>query len=389
MEIEKYLTGKGIDVSRKSSLVAENVKHVFIEPNNLYSLRNDFDYESLDFIYSKNLINETKFYKILIKEWANFCKVNGFIIIEMKSNKILKFLDLVNEINLLLKDKAEILEKTEEGDECKIIIKKKKEILKKEDSINKWSFGILSDGKRKEQVNLEIESIRALKIPYYEIIICGKYDGDKRDDVKIIDFNPEKAWITKKKNLICESAKYENIVITHDRFIFNLDWYEGMKKYGNYFEILSCNITDSEGKRVDDWITSGTELTPDFAFHGIMDPRDWDSGGYIDGGFYILKKDVWRKVKWDETLLWGQSEDLVLSRDFLNNGFVARFNTHSSVKTFSKRCQYYFVEFNPIKRGKFIDKPVFNRLKHFVKKNFLKKYYLRKYYKSIKDNNIK
>src|SRR3989344_5696967 len=101
--IEKYIKGNGFDVSRESSLSSENkIKHVFIEPDNLYSLRNFANFESLDFIYSKNLINETKFYKILLKEWFNICKVGGHIIIEMVPNKILTFSDLIDECNLHL-----------------------------------------------------------------------------------------------------------------------------------------------------------------------------------------------------------------------------------------------------------------------------------------------
>ena len=103
MNKEKYFIGEGLDVSKNFYLYSEKkVKHGFVEPNNFYTLKKFANYETLDFIYSKNLINETKFYKILLKEWSYFCRVGGFIIIEMSSNEILSFEDLEKCINLLL-----------------------------------------------------------------------------------------------------------------------------------------------------------------------------------------------------------------------------------------------------------------------------------------------
>lgn len=385
MDISVYLRGRGIDVSREAILVDKRMKHYFVEPNNFYTLKENFDFESLDFIYSNNLINETKFFKILLKEWFNFCKLKGYIIIVAKTNRILNSNMLIDECNLLFFGKAKIIAKEEIDGQFTVIIQKTKQVLNKKDSMDKWSFGILSDGKRPEQVEKEIESIRALKIPHYEIIICGRYLGDKNNDVQVIDFNPEKPWITKKKNLLCAKSKYENLVITHDRFTFDSDWYSGMKKYGNYFEILSCNITDIEGKRVDDWITYGRKMVPPIGLQGLMDPKDWDKNGYIDGGIYILKKDTWRKVRWDENLYWGQAEDLKLSKDFIENGFVARFNPYSSVKTSSKRWQYPYVAFDSLRQGKYTNKTFIKKLKHFVKTKILIGYYNYKFKKTLKN----
>ena len=82
MDITKYLLGKGVDVSRQPIL--KNCKHFFIEPNNLYFHKKIAPFESLDFVYSKNLINETKFFRILIKEWFYLCRVGGKITSQTK-----------------------------------------------------------------------------------------------------------------------------------------------------------------------------------------------------------------------------------------------------------------------------------------------------------------
>jgi hypothetical protein len=362
MKFEEYFKGIGLDVSRE--YVLKNCEHFFVEPNNLYSLKKFVDFESLNFIYSKNLINETKFYRILIKEWLNFCRVGGYIIISMKSNKILNFNQLIKECGLLIQDKGEIVEIRQDS----LVIKKTKSILKKGDSIDKWSFGILTNGKRDKEVDREINSIINQKIPHFEVIICGAYGGKFKKMVKKIDFNPEVLWITKKKNLICEKAKYENLVITHDRFEFDSWWYEGIKKYGNYFEVLSCVIKNPCEERIDDWVAFGEDKDFGMGIPGTLNYVDWDKNGYISGGFYILKKSVWEKCPWDNSIGGtGKPEDAKLSMDFYKKGFVARFNIFSSCKTIVEREKWFNFKFNKKRFISSKDRPFLNRLKNMIK----------------------
>lgn len=382
MNLKSYVDGDGIDVSKRHIL--EGHKHYFIEPDNFYSLKEVAKPESLDFVYSKDLINGTKFYRVLIKEWFYACKIKGKIIIEMQDNEILSFKDLINEIKILIGDKSKLIEKeyddyTREG---VMVIEKIKPVLNKADSIGKWTFGILTNGKRDDVVDKTIKSIIDLKISHYEILICGEYSNKPRYKIRNLGFNTEIPWITKKKNFICEEAKYENIVVMHDRYIFDKNWYEGMKKYGNYFEILSCVIKDGNGKRTDDWVTFGSNLNDKVPYgnQGWLEYRDWDKNGYIDGGFYILKKDVWRKVKWDNSLMWNQGEDIALARDFYNAGFVARFNPFSSCVTISTKYKWPIFEFDLRILGRKRGERLINRIKLEIKssKRLKRHYYVMK-----------
>lgn len=334
MDISIYTYGNGLDVSKEKSLKISNtyVEHLYIEPDNFYSFRDSKDYESLDFIYSKDLINKTKFHRILLKEWFNFCKVNGYIIIEFIQNELLDHIELLKEIKLLFGDKVKIVEDYyDKTEDCVIVIKKIKESLNKNDSIEKWSFGILTGGNREEWIDREIESIKKLNIPKYEIIICGS--NKSREGIKSIPFGPNDG-IGKGKNLMCKEAKYENIVLTHDKYIFDQNWHSGMKKYGNYFEILSCIIYDTHGERGGDWITYGTQFG-NLARIGMLEYKDWDKYGYIDGGCYILKKSVWKKINWNDNSRVGDKkpEDVDLSERWYENGFVTRFNHFSKLIT--------------------------------------------------------
>ncbi|MFH1425105.1 MAG: hypothetical protein ABIG28_00020 [archaeon] len=356
MEIEKYLKGIGLDVSRG--------KKSFVELDNFYTLKGFCDYESQDYIYSKNLVNETKFWRILIKEWLNFCKVGGHIVIEMKSNKLLDFPDLLKEVEVLAGEKGKIVDKEYSSERRSgiVVLKKTKPVLVKGDSIDNWSFGIISGGTTDMEVDRAVDSIISLGIPEYEIIISGfyggKYSKKRPKNVRLLPFDHVLPWITRKKNLICEAAKYENLAIIHDKFSFEKDWHEGMKKYGNYFEILGCTIRDTDGRRAQDWVTYGIPLRPfsKLSFTGgggNLEDRDWDRNINI-GGFALLKKSVWKECPWDERLLLFQTEDMKISGDFYAAGFVPRFNPHANAKAWRPGYGEYQLryKFNKKKLGR-------------------------------------
>ena len=194
------------------------------------------------------------------------------------------------------------------------------------------------------ELEKQIDSIISQKIPFFEIIVCGQYNVPLKYKkfVKVIPFEHEIAWITKKKNLIAKSAKYQNLVISHNRFIFDKDWFNGMKKYGNYFEILMCKILTSSGKRAADWMTYGIPISNRFYNKtGLLEYQDWDENLNINGSFYILKKSTWEKCPWNNYLVWGQYEDDCLSNDFQKNGIVPRLNPYSAIYTFPERYGHW------------------------------------------------
>lgn len=365
----KFLTGNGADLSKNHFI--KNAKHVYLEPNNLYSLRNFFDPESLNFIYSNGLINETKFSRILIKEMLVYCKVGGKILINFKDNRISNYGKLLSEIKNCIHDKAKIIY-SKKGKQNIILLEKVKPFLKKEDSIDKWSFGIITNGQKNDWVEKQIKSIKEQKIPNFEIIVCGTYFNRKEKNFKYIPFSEKDnlGWITKKKNLICENARYENLCIIHDRIIFEKNWFKGIKKYGNFFEILSCIIKNEEGDRCGDWITSGNYLGK-FSKIGMLDYKDNQRFGYLDGAAYIFKKNVWKKIRWNENLFWNQGEDIDLSQRLYQNGFVMRFNPFSSCITLSWRHGNFLIyKFNKVKDSQFPwDLNLFkNIIKFYLKK---------------------
>lgn len=246
------------------------------------------------------------------------------------------------------------------------------------DEIESWTFGLVTNGDRDVWVLDFVQSVISQGIPHYEIIICGKIDTLIHNEaladlaagniLKFIDFNlmEERGWITKKKNLIAEAAKFANMAIFHDRYELDKSWFLGMKKYGNNFEVLSCVNVTKEGERSEDWsrypdnilattldrgwLARESKIIPSFPI--LMDYRDWDENVFIPGGMIIIKKYVWRKVKWDERLYWNEQEDVWLSHMQCFFGIISRFNIHSRVIVKSKRGNTKItLKYSPIKRG--------------------------------------
>lgn len=228
------------------------------------------------------------------------------------------------------------------------------------DDINAWTFGIITNGKKMDQLQKILESIRALEIPQYTIIICGTYPGTIEKDMQYIQFTKKdnKGWITKKKNLIAEASPYENMVIIHDRIFFTKNWFKGMKKYGNDFDVLSCKIS-YQGRRAYDWITTlypYDDVRSTWFQGGYLDYKADDAWTYLDGGLIIMKKSVWKKAKWDETLFWNDREDVKLSTDQHRKGIRIAFNPYSSCKTLSFNHPLSKLYFTKNKQGKLIMK---------------------------------
>lgn len=200
-------------------------------------------------------------------------------------------------------------------------------------SNKQWTFGVLScdidiHDKKINSKNLNdiIDSIREQEIndSDYEIIIVGSNSENKDfnlGNIKFLNFdeNIKKKWITKKKNLIIENAKFENLIIIHDYVIFDIGWYAGFLEFDSDWDVAMCKIFNKDGVRWRDWILwwcgsapyrlehKGVLLAPNRLLYD--DIKYTNTEMYINGTVIIGKRDFLLKNKLDESLTWGQGED--------------------------------------------------------------------------------
>lgn len=202
-----------------------------------------------------------------------------------------------------------------------------------------------------------ISSIRRLNLPQYEIIVVGSERHLRQDyhfethwqDLRIVDFNEniKQAWITKKKNIITTHAKYNNIVYLHDYIVFKPDWYEGFRQFGDNFVVCMTKMINfheergSEENRFRDLVLDTWSVTGKFNKLGIplknrLIPYDLYQESmspymYISGGYWVAKKEFMSRFPLNESLAWGQGEDVEWSRRWRNQVSIS-FNPYSTVK---------------------------------------------------------
>lgn len=187
----------------------------------------------------------------------------------------------------------------------------------------KFTFGIVTTDPSSDNMIRLLYSIEQQNIPDsdYDVVIVGGNSPYKDDLCNIIPFDEthKKGWITRKKNLITQHARHENIVYMHDYIALGNGWYEGFKKFGDNFELCMTPILNANGTRYRDWT-----LWPDDITH-ILGPwngnyllpySEWHLSKYMyfSGAYWIAKKSVMERFPLDETLVWGESEDVKWSK---------------------------------------------------------------------------
>lgn len=233
-----------------------------------------------------------------------------------------------------------------------------------------FTFGIITDGSCDNNIEKIIDSIESNNIPKYEIIIVGN-SKIIRNNTFIYEFDEtqkDRCWITRKKNIIAENAKYDNIVILHDYVKITPNWYHGFLKYGNNFKICCSKIINKNGVRfrdlilyiktykglgmidvyldcmsklnivikpyimIDDYLLNKYFLRHNLLPYSFKNNEKLNKYVYISGSYYVIKKNIALENKLDETLLFHNCEDLDLCSRLVKKGILQEFNVFSTVQ---------------------------------------------------------
>ena len=197
----------------------------------------------------------------------------------------------------------------------------------------KITFGITTDYSNQPQINEVISSIRSLQIPEYEILIIG---GEKKEDMVDVthiyfDETQQPGWVTRKKNTIVQAAKYDNIVLMHDYYVFDKDWYKNFLEFGEEWDICSNKqLLINDKRHFTDWVTWDDPVFPRYT---ALRHDDWSRTNYmyVSGGYFLVKKQVALDNPFNEELTHGQAEDVEWSLR-VRNRYVMKCNGNSIVK---------------------------------------------------------
>ena len=180
------------------------------------------------------------------------------------------------------------------------------------------SFGIITDGKEPEKLLANIYSIKSLGIS--DIWVCGDipdlfYSADICASIQ----NKEAAQagrLGEMRNILCENAKYDTIVISDDDILFHHGFDKGIPRD---FDVLACRLLNTDGSRFWDWAkcTRGAST--------LLSYDETHNDVYVTGGLCVLRKKVFDEVKWDSTKGFYQGEDVDFSQRIKQAGFKIEF----------------------------------------------------------------
>jgi hypothetical protein len=222
------------------------------------------------------------------------------------------------------------------------------------------SFGIITNGKSDDSVNAVIDSIETQQIPCYEIIIVGNSQVCRKNTY-IFNFNEsyfyawmlkqkrfsrqglrnyftKSGWITRKKNIITSVAAFENIVFCHDYVSFDQGWYKGFLEFGGDFAVCMSKIVNPDGSRFRDWMLCpwNGNFLDELVGKDLKCLLPYEMGQlskymYISGTYWVAKKSVMSEFPLDESLCWGQGEDVQWSKQ-VRQKYNFSMNCNSTVR---------------------------------------------------------
>ena len=221
---------------------------------------------------------------------------------------------------------------------------KVKTCINEKSDINSWSFGIITNGKNVKNVDRLVQSIINQKIPNYEIIVCGEYQGQFAGAIKQmpdIEYRSDiRAPIQLKKNKIAFSAMYENLIILHDRYEIPALWHSKLKEFGDHFELLVMPNLNSERRRITDYLFFPNLPTEKvFRINFLPSYQKWSNNWYSQGGVIIIKKSIFLNHPIPEYLHWGELEDIVFSQILNLNGYLLYFDSNNYLLSNSERIK--------------------------------------------------
>ena len=323
--------------------------------NHLYQIYQKYDVtpETLDHVAVEFLLQRESLSRFIIKELDILLMTGGIfeiIIINSKSHShYFRSRDQVKyEFSLATNGRYTLLAADQEKNSeiLKLRYKKCVPTLKTGDSIESWTFGVISNGKKNDKVSKLIQSVIKQNIPNFEVIICGPYSIPKEfngidinvlDDIKLEhDIRPP---TPAKKNKIIKRAKYHNLCVMHDRFTLPDDWYSNFKNYGNYFDVLCLPTVDRSGNRFRvDWMEYHYPITQIIRQNKSLAYTSWSPETIIQGGILIAKTHLMQKVMFDERLYWEELEDMQISKKMYLEG--AFFNVDNKNFVYSEAVNH-------------------------------------------------
>jgi hypothetical protein len=220
--------------------------------------------------------------------------------------------------------------------------------------IENLSIGIVTNGDNQEKLTRLIESIIELKstsMLEIETVVAGPDDYALPSQIapyvdKYISISePEQlpAMITVKKNSIAQQCRFENILLCHDRFVFNDSLTATLIDFGGDFDVCALEASDTNGNRIPSWSSFNNDWQ-----NGVeLEAESFDENVFLQGSLFLVKKSILLRFPLNPLLYWGYGEDVEWSRRLFNHGITPKLINGGDILSVGHR-EGYFSWFIPI-----------------------------------------
>jgi len=201
-----------------------------------------------------------------------------------------------------------------------------------------WTFGICySNDTYTQKIINSIQNQKGFNDKIYEIILIGpSIESIKKlesSNIKNIIFEESirPNWVTLKKNLIVQNAKFQHICLMHDYVALCENWFEGYQKFGYDWDVCMNPVRLDNGMRHRDWFYEKVPFPNRKLEFVKYDDPTMIKRMYINATYYCINKKYALNYPLNNNLCWGQAEDVEWSFRCRDN-WNYRLNPHSVVK---------------------------------------------------------
>jgi len=173
-------------------------------------------------------------------------------------------------------------------------------------------------GGDEEAINRCIASISKQRLPHCEILVCGNRCSDDRCKSFENGEWVKSGELNRMRNLLCSNATTDFIVLMAENIELSDGWYEAVKD-ADCLDIVGSRIVTDDGTRAVDWAYQVKLGSMSFPYPLAYD--EWTTKAYVSGNFMLLRKRVWERIKFDETLLRGDCDDVDFCLRATSTGF--------------------------------------------------------------------
>ena len=212
---------------------------------------------------------------------------------------------------------------------------------------NKITFGIVTGGRNIQNLERLVRSLDTLRNDSritFETIVCGPENfslpSNLKSSVDSYLVEPmghlDLPLTNLKKNSIAKHAKYPNLIISHDRYVFSPAVVDNLLEFGGDFDVCTFEAVDENNDPFPQWVSYSHQWKN--SLH--LDSDSFESNVYLNGGIFLVKKDIMLSHPINPLLFWGYGEDIEWSRRMKNSGITPRLIKGKGLSTLGHKEQY-------------------------------------------------